>query len=283
MDGTDHALASDAVDHARNPGTAECGRHGEYAHDHADITLAAALLHDIKREQEKRAEAGCVTEICQCHGPECRSVEHRVLTVRSGIRAILAGHMWGVKSNPQGCGARRAKIISRSLNLGITAADRGEGQIETQPRDLPGNPGGEGVAVRSGEYFVGGFPWVVLGSPVDGINQIVDPYPFVLHEDPWFFTEPVTVGNVFVDPHNRLAAMPAPADHVVDRVSRFAGAFGGDPGVNSEPATPTPGPGTVDMQDGFFCNGRVGRDPRRFTAGSAPVIAGGTINQGDSY
>ena len=80
------ALASDAVDHAGNPGSAECRRHGEYAHDDTDITLAAALLHDIKRQQEKRAEAGCVAEVCQRHGPECRCVEHRILTVRNWIR-----------------------------------------------------------------------------------------------------------------------------------------------------------------------------------------------------
>jgi hypothetical protein len=57
--------------------------------------------------------------------------------------------------------------------------------------------------------------------------------------------------------------------------------LGRDPGVDSKPAAPAPGFGAINLQYRLACDGRVGRNPGRFTTGGAPVLISGTTGKTD--
>jgi hypothetical protein len=128
-----------------------------------------------------------------------------------------------------------------------TAANGRKGEGHFQFRNLLGDPGSEGVAVRAWKGVVGRFPRVGVGSLVDGIDQLVDAHAPMLFDDAGLRAVPMAVRDVPRDPHDGLPVTAAPTDHVINRVGVFAGSFGGNPGVNREPTAPAPGSCAVNV------------------------------------
>jgi hypothetical protein len=55
----------------------------------------------------------------------------------------------------------------------VTTANRRKGKFHLQFWNLLGDPGSEGVAVRTWKDLIDHFPGVSMGSLVNGINQFI--------------------------------------------------------------------------------------------------------------
>ncbi len=159
----------------------------------------------------------------------------------------------------------------------VTTADGGKRKIQLQCGNLLGNPGNKGVAVGARKNTVGRFPRIGVCGLVDVINKIVNPGPHVRLKNLGLLTKPVSIRNILGNPHDRITAISTPANHIIHSVRRFTGFFYSDPGMNGKPTTPAPSPGTVNLDDSFFCDSRVGGYARRVTARCTPVLRGRAV------
>ncbi len=165
----------------------------------------------------------------------------------------------------------------------VTTTDNCKRKIQFKFGYLLGNPSGECVAVGPWKNLISFFPRVGTCSLINIIDHFVNFCPHMFFKNLRLLSESESVWNVLCNSQDRLAMMTTPTNNIVHRVSSFASPFCGDPVVDGKPASPAPGFGPIDLYNRFFCNGRVGSDPCRFAARSAPVFTRRTVRQEKSH
>src|SRR5207253_2836054 len=119
-------------------------------------------------------------------------------------------------------------------------ADRGRRQVDAKLRHRAGEPGGEGVRVRSRPQTVIGGVGIVVRRLVDARDQLVDAGTALLGVELRLAAEPARVRIAMADDERRVGIAKAPADDLVDGPLRRIARLDRHPGMNAEEALPAP-------------------------------------------